>query len=42
VAKFSDSIYVLHAFIKKTPRTSQSDLEIAKNRYAAMLKEKKS
>ncbi|MES2360277.1 MAG: type II toxin-antitoxin system RelE/ParE family toxin [Pseudomonadota bacterium] len=42
VAKFSDSIYVLHAFIKKTPRTAQSDLDIAKNRYTAMLKEKKS
>src|SRR6478672_4686555 len=41
VAKFSDSIYVLHAFIKKTPKTAQSDLDIAKSRYAAMLKEKK-
>lgn len=42
VAKFSDLIYVLHAFIKKTPKTAQSDLDIAKSRYAAMLKEKKS
>ena len=42
VAKFSDSVYVLHAFIKKTPKTAQPDLDIAKSRYAALLKEKKS
>ena len=42
VAKFSDSVYVLHAFIKKTPKTAQPDLEIAKSRYTALLKEKKS
>ena len=42
VAKFSNSIYVLNAFIKKTPRTALSDLNIAKDRYTAMLKEQKS
>lgn len=42
VAKFSDSVYVLHAFIKKTPRTALPDLEVARNRYAALQKEKKS
>lgn len=42
VAKFSDSVYVLHAFIKKTPKTAQPDLDLAKSRYAALLKEKKS
>jgi phage-related protein len=33
VAKFADSVYVLHAFEKKTQKTSQSDLELAKRRY---------
>lgn len=33
VAKFDDAIYVLHAFQKKTPRTSRMDIEIARRRY---------
>jgi phage-related protein len=33
VAKFADPVYVLHAFEKKTQKTSQSDLELAKRRY---------
>lgn len=33
VAKFDDAIHVLHAFQKKTPRTSRVDIEIAKRRY---------
>ena len=33
VAKFEKAIYVLHAFEKKTQRTRQSDIELAKARY---------
>jgi phage-related protein len=33
VAKFADAVYVLHAFEKKTRKTSQNDLELAKRRY---------
>lgn len=33
VAKFDDAIHVLHAFQKKSPRTSRMDIEIAKRRY---------
>ena len=33
VAKFERAIYVLHAFEKKTQRTRQSDIELAKSRY---------
>ena len=33
VAKFDDAIHVLHAFQKKTPRTSRVDIEVAKRRY---------
>jgi phage-related protein len=41
VAKFSDSIYVLHGFVKKTQKTPQADLDLAQSRYAALLKERK-
>ena len=41
VAKFSDTVYVLHSFVKKTPKTSKPDLDIAKGQYAALLKERK-
>lgn len=35
VAKFEKSIYVLHAFIKKTQTTSKHDIEIGAQRYKA-------
>lgn len=33
VAKFSDAVYVLHAFQKKTQKTAKGDLELAMKRY---------
>jgi phage-related protein len=33
VAKFKDAVYVLHAFQKKTRKTSRMDIELAKRRY---------
>ena len=33
VAKFRDAVYVLHAFQKKSQRTSRMDIELAKRRY---------
>jgi len=33
VAKFSDAVYVLHAFQKKTQKTSQHDIDLARQRY---------
>lgn len=33
VARFGDAVYVLHAFQKKTPKTSQRDIELARRRY---------
>ena len=33
VAKFADTVYVLHAFQKKTQKTSRKDIEIAQRRY---------
>lgn len=33
IATFAEAVYVLHAFQKKTQRTSQRDLELAKSRF---------
>ena len=33
VAKFHDAIYVLHAFRKKSRKTSRKDIELAHRRY---------
>jgi len=33
VAKFADAVHVLHAFQKKTQRTSQADIDLARKRY---------
>ena len=33
VAKFADALYVLHAFQKKTQKTSLADIALAKQRY---------
>lgn len=33
VAKVADAIYVLHAFQKKTQKTRQADIDIARSRY---------
>lgn len=41
VAKFAEAIYVLHSFQKKTNKTPQHDIDLAKRRYAAVLKERK-
>ena len=41
IAKFEDAIYILHAFCKKTQKTSKKDLEIAKNGLMQLKKMKK-
>lgn len=33
VARLEDAVYVLHAFQKKSRKTSRSDLELARQRY---------
>ena len=33
VAKFSDNVYVLHAFQKKTRKTRKENIELANRRY---------
>jgi phage-related protein len=34
VAKYAEAVYVLHAFEKKTQKTAQADLELARRRLA--------
>ncbi len=38
VAKFAEDIYVLHAFQKKTQRTSRQDIQLGQQRYRMLLK----
>ena len=38
VAKFSEAVYVLHAFVKKTPKTSKKDIDLATERYKALIR----
>ena len=40
VAKFAEGIYVLHAFQKKTRQTSEQDLDLARERYRTVLKQR--
>lgn len=39
VAKFSDTVYVLHCFQKKTSKTSKTDIDLAEKRYRDLVKE---
>ena len=39
VAKFDDAVYVLHCFQKKTQQTAQRDIELARKRFKALVKE---
>ena len=42
VAKFSEAVYVLHAFVKKTPKTSKKDIDLSIDRYKALSKARSS
>ena len=41
LARFSESIYVLHAFEKRTRRTSARDLALARTRYRELLEHRR-
>lgn len=40
-AKFADVVYVLHAFTKKTQKTPQADINLAKSRLKALINDLK-
>ena len=39
MAKFADTVYVLHCFQKKTGKTRKADVELAAKRCRELLKE---
>lgn len=41
VAKFAESIYVVHAFEKKAQRTARPEIELARKRFRALVNERK-
>jgi len=41
VAKFSDAIYVLHAFEKKARKTPKGDIDVARARFGALVNERR-
>lgn len=41
VAKFSEAIYVLHAFEKKARKTPKADIELARTRFKALVNVRK-
>ncbi len=40
-ARFSEAVYVLHAFQKKSQATTKRDLEIVRERYAQLIRGRK-
>lgn len=40
IAKFAEVVYVLHAFEKRSRRTSHQDLEVARIRFRLLLRER--
>ncbi len=36
IASFADAVYVLHAFQKKTPKTSARDVALTQSRYSEL------
>ena len=41
VARFSEAVYVFHAFEKKSRKTSKPDLELARKRFRTMVQERR-
>jgi phage-related protein len=41
VAKFEEGVYVLHVFEKRSHKTPKADIQLAKGRYADLLKWRK-
>lgn len=41
VAKFTEAVYVLHAFQKKARKTPKPDLDLARQRFRELIQERK-
>ena len=42
IAKFEEAVYVLHAFQKKTQKTSKQDIDLAKARLKQVIQNRQS
>jgi phage-related protein len=40
VAKFAEAVYVLHAFEKRSRRTAKRDVELARQRYRELIRQR--
>ena len=40
VAKFAEAVYVLHVFEKRSRRTAKRDVEVAGQRYRALIRQR--
>ena len=40
IARFSEAVYVLHAFEKKSRKTAKADLDLARDRFRALVRER--
>ncbi len=40
-ARFEEAVYVLHCFMKKTQTTRKADIDLGKQRYTALIEERK-
>ena len=38
VASFAEAVYVLHAFEKRSTKTARGDVELARQRYRALVR----
>ena len=41
MAKFAEAVYVLHAFQKKTRKTARTDMELARLRFRALVRDRR-
>lgn len=41
IAKFEETVFVLHCFKKKTEKTTKFNIDLARSRYKALIKELK-
>ena len=41
VAKFTEGVYVLHAFEKRTGKTSKRDSDLARDRFRALIERRR-
>ena len=40
VAKFPEAVYVLHAFVKKARKTPKADIDLGRDRFKALMRER--